>query len=158
MKKFLLPIIIVVVLLIAGGGYYFYTTKIVKHTPPAPWNAHSYALDPVLTLPDYLLSANQGADIVKMTLSLKFDNVADMERFEGFSSTTDTASASNTALSPLEAKTNALVSDFMMTEGDDILKSNKYLLGSAIKTYLDENLNMGKTFILNVYVGNYVIQ
>lgn len=106
---------------------------------------------PLATLNDFLISAVQGEYMVKMTVSLAFQDDSGLLRFKGSSGEHDESSS----LSALEIHINSLVSNYMLQLKEEDV-SNKQAIEEGLKNYINEVLQ--EELIQTVYIENYVFQ
>lgn len=173
MKKKVL-IILVLLLVIAGvGGYIFWNKsktedkKVVKKD----WNPYSTETRHMATIPDYLTSAVKGDYIVKMTVTLEFNDEDGYNKYKGLNeppvaeekSATKETSSKEHVVTPMEVQINSLITTYMLNLTEDNIV-NKQAVEQGLTKYLNENLkpsskpNKGeKELFKNVFIESYIV-
>lgn len=181
-KKKLIIIIATSTVILAGGvgaGYFLFSGKdseqeteqtTTTETAKKVWNIYSEEEHYSKTLSDFLISANQGKRIVKMTVTIDFSSPEAYYKFQGYSdleTAVEEAQASaegghgggeeGTHITPMELKINDIISDLMLSAEEEQLKDREVL-----KEYLKEGINaklgLKEEIVSKVYIENYVIQ
>ena len=161
---------IVLVLAVIGGGAFFFLNGQKKDDKKLNvgenWNQYSKKTNPLVTLNDRMISIANGSHIAKFTLTLKFKNEEAYEKFKGLDKplTDKERKAEEGAkkkeeeatVTPMNVKINDLVSTFMMNLGNEEVK-NLDSIKENLKKYLNDKLGLGKNFIEEVYLEQYVI-
>jgi flagellar basal body-associated protein FliL len=163
MKKIISILLVLTIVLVGCGKSESSSTSKTN----AKWNPYSNDAKHIYTLNDFLISANNGNHLVKMTVSLEFKNEDGLNKFLGESAppdpkakTTTTESSSSTTThkpAPMEIRINSLISEVML-KIDDKNITNVSFIQNEIKDYLNKNLGLDKDFIKTVYIENYLLQ
>jgi flagellar basal body-associated protein FliL len=168
MNKKKLILIIIGFLLLSGGGVggylYFYTpekdTKTTENEKEEKvWNPYSEEHKKIVTLNDFLISADKGNYVVKMTVDLELKNEDALKKYSGLANKEEelVEAKEGAALTPMEIQMNSLVGTFIFNANEEILK-NKEQLEFQLKEYLNAKLGAEKDFIKDLYIENYVLQ
>lgn len=176
MKKAIIGILVIVIFV--GGGYFGYTKlasskKEPTATTSAPgtvWNPYSKEERILYTLPDYVISAAKGNQIVKMTVTLEFNEMNGYYKFLGYKSAEDgekelknakeASGKENKSVSPMEVEINSLISSYMLGLKEDQVHAID-VVETGIRSYLNQKLDLygseKENFIKRVYIENVVI-
>lgn len=181
-KKKLIIIIAASTVALGGGvgaGYFLFkgddseqkTEEKVTETTPKVWNIYSAEEHHSKTLSDFLISANQGKRIVKMTVTIDFASPEAYYKFQGYSNletAVEEAQASAEGgghgggeeaahITPMELKINDAISDLMLKAADEQL-TDREVLKEYLKEGINKSLGLKEEIVSKVYIENYVIQ
>lgn len=162
----------------AGAGFFLLggdseeekTEQQVTVSPGEDWNPYASEGHYSKTLSDFLISANGGKRIVKMTVTVDFASAEAFYRFQGYPDveTAETELAAGDEgghgggeevvhITPMELKINDAINDLMLSAEAEQLTDRV-----ALKTYLKDGINKALGFeeeiISEVYIENYVVQ
>jgi len=180
-KKKLIIIIGASTLILGGGvgaGYFLFSggsseeeekVEQTTETSGKNWNPYSAEGHHSKTLSDFLVSANGGKRIVKMTVTIDFASDEAYYKFQGYSDY-ETAkeeleasaegghgSEEEAHITPMELKINDAINDLMLSAEAEQLTDRE-----ALKTHLKEGINKALGFeeeiVSEVYIENYVVQ
>lgn len=162
--------IIIVLAVIGGGAFFFLNGKKKDEDKPLNvgenWNQYSTKENHLVTLNDRMISIANGSHIAKFTITLKFKDTDGYEKFMGLEKPLTEKERKAEAegehkkeegtITPMNVKINDLVTTFMMTLGNEEVK-NLDSIKQNMKKYLNDKLSLGKDFIQEVYIEQYVI-
>jgi flagellar basal body-associated protein FliL len=163
-------LLILIILVFIGGGFagYYFLIKKTSTTPETKaeviditkWNPYAQEKNYMRTLKEILVSANNGAHIVKMNITVAFQDEASYKRFLGSTDPSIAIPASSHTSKespPMEIAINSFITTFLLKAPEADLKDIEKIQIN-LRDFLNTKLELDKNIIKQVYIENYVLQ